>query len=327
MDQETRYHQATKDQPKRRDQRAKYLEEADLAAAKALAATKPSRAIDTPDKGEVGLLLRVRGANVSWILRRRSQSRLIASGFHMGVKVARERARTVRDLLDAGVDPGPYLAQRAIGKTEEQSKAAARAQTQGSDEVWTWATLAQEYTKNVSAGRVLKNRRKAPSRLSVLDVERAFDHPEIARLKDKRLTEITRGDVEGIGLDIRKRSQWAHSKFIIYTKAAFNWADHHRGGISGAARCEPWWTRLAQPPIDTPPTDEAAPHARGCRTGAGRRRSASKFTRPKDPRPHFRTQPLCALVGGADRATPLRGVGRPPRPRLARRAKRGLGPH
>ncbi len=182
-----------------------------------------------------GLVLRIRGGSISWLLRTKKNSIKLGSPPDMGVREAREAA----DKRRLAPEPAP-----ATSVTVEQRRG------------WTWNQAAAAYIEHISDIRIVGGRERTPSEHTKIDAERAFNRAPFQVWKEMLVTELTPRHLSSAVREIRRDVSYRQAeKALAYVRSALSWTFNDKGEESGLDALDSlWWHSIKMP---QPAGDEA----------------------------------------------------------------------
>ena len=214
------------------------------------AAVDGAGTINYADTRERGLLLRVRGNSVSWLVKTRSFTRRIGAPPDMKIREAREAAAVLRGEMRAGTIS--QISRAAITTTINAPTGAAQISTNStntpteSSNSWTLKDLFLRYEIDREQPRVIRSKLREPARKTLAEIDLAFRRSAWDPLRDLSLDQLSEETISRalhcIQHDI---SDPQARKALMHFRAAMEWAASAQraqdAGLKGALR---WWKLL-----------------------------------------------------------------------------------
>lgn len=198
-----------------------------------------------------GLVLRLRGRRVTWIVKHRGKSVVIGTAYpkedHRKITAptdARKIGQEVKGVIE--VDPlqvEPYLAAYfGAGRDHKTAVEVMRPVA----ETWSFKRCIDQ----TIADKIADNARDKDriSDATVKDIKTTFNRDCWKHVLRKPAALLTAGDIEAARNWIVKNAGTSPAiKAVTYTRSVLNWCARHHAGASGLGKVDPWWAMLSAP--------------------------------------------------------------------------------
>lgn len=202
--------------------------------------------IEWRDERCMGLVLRITPRAGIWYLRRRDRTIRLGSIDVLTVEDARFQADEARLALKRGKDPKAkaQLYESVLAQSGDEELAwelSFAAETSRHDDrarsatgPWRWREMRAEFL-------AMKKKKLKPKYFPLY--ARYLEHEAFKAIEGKLVSDLTRGDLEGVRNQILKvNAPSAAYRAVHQGKEMLNWAYRHHSGISGLEKIQhPWW--------------------------------------------------------------------------------------